>query len=280
MSFREVRPVLAVVALALAAAGGVSVSPDAAAQQRMNGRPWLGVSMDSSGHTGAVLVKHVVRGSPAFNAGIREGDRIKHVDGRAVASAREVTSTVAGHAIGELVTVTVTRPSGDVDVHVTLGAFPRGDDMIRMDHVGTFAPAWRGLHQVSGAVPHTVGDLRGRVVLLDFWATWCGPCRVMSPTLSGLQARYGAQGLSVIGISTEEDEQVSLFAQRMNMGYGVATDSNGDTTQAYTVSSLPTLFVIDKRGVVREVEVGYDSSREAGLESLIQSLLNEPAPAN
>lgn len=280
MKTRAVRFAMALAACAIAGTGLQAAAPNEASAQQARVRPWLGVAMDLQAGASGVLVKHVVRSSPADRAGLREGDRITLVGGARVASAREVTGIVGARSVGDGVSITVARGTRDVDLHIVLGPFPDGDEMIRMDHVGTFAPQWRGLHPVSGAVPLGMSELRGRVVLLDFWATWCGPCRVMSPRLSALQSRYGAQGLSVIGISAESVENVSLFAQRTGMSYGIAADADGDTTQAYTVASLPTLFIIDKRGIVREVEVGYDSSRDASLESLVKTLLNEPAPTD
>ena len=281
MSRRRVPIALGSVVLALLTTAATVSTREAAAQHRANDpRPWLGVAMALDAGGSGVIVRHVVRNSPADRAGVHDGDRIATVDGRRVTTAREVTTFVAAHAVGDSLAVVVSRREHDVELHVALGAFPQGDEMIRMDHVGTFAPAWRGVQQVSGTVPRSISDLRGRVVLIDFWATWCGPCRFMSPTLNALQARYGAQGLSVIGISSEPAEEVSLFAQRTGMAYAVASDANGDTTQAYTVSSLPTLFLIDKRGVVRDIEIGYDSGRDAAIENLVKTLLNEPAPSD
>jgi thiol-disulfide isomerase/thioredoxin len=144
--------------------------------------------------------------------------------------------------------------------------------------VGAFAPTWKGIETVSGAFPPSIGSLRGRVVLLDFWATWCMPCRVVIPKLGALQARYGAQGLSVLGMSTETAQDVALFAQRVAMRYPVAIDKDAETTRSYGVASLPTLIVIDKRGVVRDVAIGYDSSEDARLDSSVRALLAEPAP--
>jgi thiol-disulfide isomerase/thioredoxin len=122
--------------------------------------------------------------------------------------------------------------------------------------------------------------MRGRVVVLDFWATWCGPCRMVVPKLDDLQARYGAQGLSVLGVSTEDAQDVASFAQRMSIRYTIGVDRRSETTRSYGVSSLPTVILIDKRGVVRDVDIGYDSSRDTRLEATIRSLLSEPAPVN
>jgi len=103
----------------------------------------------------------------------------------------------------------------------------------------------------------------------------------VAPKLGALQARYGAQGLSVLGLSTEEAQDVATFAQRTSMRYaGVAVDKHATTTRAYGVSSLPTLVVIDKQGIVRDVVVGYDPSADGRLEGVVRALLAEPAPSD
>jgi peroxiredoxin len=100
------------------------------------------------------------------------------------------------------------------------------------------------------------------------------------PKLGALHARLGAQGLSVLGVSTEEAPDVAAFAQQMAMPYPVAVDKRGETTRAYGVVSLPTLVIIDKRGVVRDVSVGYDPGEDGRLEATLRGLLAEPAPTD
>jgi len=278
VSFRGLR-CGAVIGALLTCGGAAMVAGDAAAQQAPQRRAWLGVAMDVDAQTG-VRVKHVVRSSPAHKAGIREGDRLLKVDGVRVSTASEVVRLVSSHSVGEEVPVVLQRDGKEQGARVTLADFPSSDEMMRMDHLNAFAPAWKNVAQVSGNVPASLGALRGRVVLIDFWATWCGPCRLVAPKLSALQARYGAQGLSVIGLSTEGPEEVALFAQRMGMTYGIGVDKKGETSSAYTVSSLPTMFLVDKKGVVRDISVGYDPSREAQTEALIKALLAEPAPTD
>jgi thiol-disulfide isomerase/thioredoxin len=267
-------------ALAVAAVGEVvALAPSVASAQTVDARPWLGIAMENDAQAPGVRVGHVVRGSPADKAGLREGDRVLRVGGATVSRGADIVHAVGGHAVGEIVEVAFTRAGQPQAARVTLAPFPSQDDMMRMDLVGSFAPTWKDVEAVSGSFPQSVGAVRGRVVLLDFWATWCAPCRVVIPKLDALQARYGAQGLTVLGVSTEDTADVATFTQRMAMRYGVAVDKHAQTTRSYGVVSLPTLVVIDKRGVVRDVSVGYDSGADARLEAMVRSLLAEPAAA-
>jgi thiol-disulfide isomerase/thioredoxin len=255
-----------------------TLATDALGDQGSSARPWLGVTMAPG--TDGVQVKHVVRGSPADKAGIHEGDKIIKVDGSLVAAPADVTTAFAQHAVGDVVPVVVTRSQSEKKTKVTVAAFPTVDEMMRMDFVGAFAPSWKGVTRLRGKVPADVSVLRGRVVIVDFWATWCGPCRYVAPVLTALQTKYGAQGLSIVGITTETEDSVGDFVDRMGMTYGIGVDAKGQTSIAYSANSLPTLFVIDKRGVVREVEIGYASGRDALLDVLVKTLLAEPAPTD
>jgi thiol-disulfide isomerase/thioredoxin len=269
-----------VVATMIACGGVGALAPTDAQAQGLDPRPWLGVAMDADASAPGVSVGHVIRGSPAEKAGVREGDRIVRIDGRTVARPADLLRILSGHSPGETIDIAFVHAGKEQSSRAALASFPSQDEMIRMDLIGTFAPTWRDVQAVSGTFPPAVGSVRGRVVLLDFWATWCAPCRVVIPKLDAMQARYGAQGLTVLGVTAEEAPDVALFAQRMGMHYGVAVDTHGKTSRTYGVVSLPTLVVIDKRGVVRDVAVGYDPGADARLDATVQALLAEPAPTN
>ena len=261
-------PVLTAAVLATASTGSA---------QTPHVRGWLGVSMGPVSGEAGVHVDHVVRGSPAERSGIHADELIRRVDGTAVANARDFVRAVAQHSPGESVVLTLVRSGKEQPLTIVLGDFPSPDDMLRMDRMGLPAPAFVGLTPSSG-FPASVASLRGHVAVIDFWASWCGPCRTIAPILNGWQARYAAQGLSVVGITTDPPDDAALYKARMDLRYAVASDPRADTSMAYGVSALPTLFVVDKKGVVRDVFVGFDPDQDAHVEELIRTLLAEPAP--
>jgi thiol-disulfide isomerase/thioredoxin len=232
--------------------------------------------MDAGGDIG-VTVEHVVRGSPADKGGIRAGDRIVGIDGAKTTAPGQVTRAVGARKVGETVSVELERRGTAATASVVLASRPSGDQILRMDLVGSPAPAWTKASALAGA-PASIDKLRGRVVLLDFWASWCGPCRMLAPRLSALKDKFGAQGLSVIGITTDDAEKAAVFAERTQMRYGIVVDKEGETSRAYGVTALPTMVLVDKKGVVREVFIGFDPTSDARLETTLKALLAEAAP--
>jgi peroxiredoxin len=117
---------------------------------------------------------------------------------------------------------------------------------------------------------------RGRVLVLDFFATWCKPCRASIPHLVEMNRKYGQQGLYVLGMSADEDGEkvVKAFADKNHMSYPVAL-AGESTLVDFGVRSVPVMFVIDKKGRVAEVFRGFTDEVARSSEQLIKKLLAE-----
>ena len=121
-----------------------------------------------------------------------------------------------------------------------------------------------------------LSDYRGKVVVLDFWATWCDPCKQEIPHFIEMQSKYAPQGLQVLGISMDDDESpVRQFQQQYKMNYPVAVGSPNLADQYGGILGLPITFVIDRHGRITARHVGATDG--SVIESEIQKLLAQPA---
>ena len=102
----------------------------------------------------------------------------------------------------------------------------------------------------------SLADFRGKVVLIDFWATWCGPCRIGLPETQRLAKAYKSSGLEVLAISDEDAKTVSPFLKSNHYTFPTYLDAQGKTATAYKIEGIPTTVVIDKRGRLVSYMVG------------------------
>ena len=109
-----------------------------------------------------------------------------------------------------------------------------------------------------------LSDLRGKAVLLNFWATWCPPCREEIPALIELHKQYESKGLVVLGVSLDEDgaDGVKAFAQKNNMNYPIVMGTGSVTDDFGGVRAIPTSFVINREGAIIEKIVGGRSFKQ------------------
>jgi DsbE subfamily thiol:disulfide oxidoreductase len=134
------------------------------------------------------------------------------------------------------------------------------------------APSW-ALQDADGKTIHS-SDFKGKVVVLDFWATWCPPCKAEIPSFIALQKEYGKNGLAVIGVSVDEGgaDVVKSFAQQSGMNYTVVL-ADDKTTQAFGgIDAIPTTFIIDREGRIVTKHLGFTEKDE--FEKELKPLLN------
>jgi cytochrome c biogenesis protein CcmG/thiol:disulfide interchange protein DsbE len=121
--------------------------------------------------------------------------------------------------------------------------------------------------------PIRLADLRGKVVWLNFWASWCPPCQQETPILRALDAKYRDRGLAIVGISVQETTptDVAAYADRYELKYTIGFDGSGHILRTYRVFALPTQFFLNTDGVIELVLNGPVD--EVGATALIESLL-------
>ena len=143
--------------------------------------------------------------------------------------------------------------------------------------VGDSAPAISlPLLSPGGPSAGSLAALRGKVVYLDFWASWCGPCRVSFPQLEQLRQELGPRGFEVLAVNVDEVEPDALrFLEEVPVSYPVVRDGSGATPAAYGILGMPTGYLIDRDGVVRLVHQGYRKSDGEALRASIIELLGE-----
>jgi thiol-disulfide isomerase/thioredoxin len=136
--------------------------------------------------------------------------------------------------------------------------------------------------------PATLASLRGRVVLLDFWALWCTPCHAALPHIAEWQEKYKERGLSVVALTEyrnavngkrvrtpQEHGELSRFKRASRLPFGFAVADTTATADAYGVTTIPVAVLIDRRGVVRFLNVGANENDIAELHDMIVRLLDE-----
>ena len=142
---------------------------------------------------------------------------------------------------------------------------------------GSVAPDFE-LQSLDGK-PVRLSDFRGKAVLLNFWATWCAPCKIEMPWFVDLQKQYAAQGLQVIGVAMDDsgEEAIAKFAKQMGVNYPVLIGKEAVGDAYGGVEFLPTTFIIDRQGKVVDRVFGLVSRSE--FEDAIKKALGGATPA-
>lgn len=240
---------------------------------------WLGaeLSLAAAAQPG-VRVAAVLPRSPAARGGLLANDLILSVDGVLVQRPDDLVSRIVAAGAGTRLALAVRRAGQDRLLRVVLGARPSDDELVEQAYVGAPAPDFSGLVGVQGKVPASIGGYKGKVVLLEFWADWCVVCRMLVPTLKEWHERWAGQGVEILAVTTDPLEVAVRSSMEQELNYPVAADLHGKTSVAYHAYALPAVYLIDQRGVVRDIMVGLDPRKLAQLESGVERLLADAQP--
>jgi len=129
------------------------------------------------------------------------------------------------------------------------------------------------LYTLDG-VEYKLSELKGQVVVIDFWATWCPPCRNSIPAFIRLYSKYREQGLTILGIGLDDEQALRDYSKQMQIPYPILI-GNKEIAKAYQVSGIPKTIFLDKKGNIRKSQTGFAPELEAQFDELIESMLAE-----
>jgi thiol-disulfide isomerase/thioredoxin len=150
-------------------------------------------------------------------------------------------------------------------------ALPTSMDLIR---AGAPAPQFQ-LNSNSGK-PLSLADLKGRIVLVNFWASWCGPCRKEMPLLEQLNRQYRSKGVTLVGVNVEPDSAAATdWLKATPVSFPILFDVDSKVSKLYQVEGMPNTVILDRKGNVRYIHRGYSAGAENEYLDQIRALIRE-----
>jgi len=143
------------------------------------------------------------------------------------------------------------------------------------DPIGQPAPAF-SLPLRGGSAPLGLDKLRGQVVMVNFWASWCGPCRTEFPLLDQIYKKYKSAGFTLVGVNVEPDaKDAESFIAKTPVTFPILFDKDSSVSKLYHVSGMPTTVLIDRKGVLRWVHRSYVPGDENEYLNQVRAMLTE-----
>ena len=164
-----------------------------------------------------------------------------------------------------------------VSSFLTLGAHAAGKNNVVSVNPPVPAPDWTlpAIQNAEGDL--SMSDFRGKITYVDFWASWCGPCRLSLPALNSLNEAFSDDPVKFLAISIDVVEEDAWdFLARYTVDYPVVIDTEGDIARLFAVDGMPSGYLIGRDGLIREVHVGFRKGDEEELRAQIAALIAEP----
>jgi thiol-disulfide isomerase/thioredoxin len=136
------------------------------------------------------------------------------------------------------------------------------------------------LSSIGDVPPIDLAQHKGKVLYLDFWASWCGPCAKSFPFMNQLQETFSAQGLTVVGINLDENpEDAKTFLAQYPANFTIVADKGEECARQFDVKAMPSSYLIGRDGIIRHVHLGFRKDEEKELREMVEKLLAEKSPA-
>jgi thiol-disulfide isomerase/thioredoxin len=231
--------------------------------------PWLGLTFKKISYKNqiALEIKGVHPSSGGLSAGIAIGDKIISVDGTALTDVSVIQKRVVKAKVGDALKLGVDRAGKILSLNVKLTERPDDISSLTGSAIGSKAAAF-GKNFYANAEKR---QKKPKVTLLDFWATWCGPCRMTIPKLERLYEKLGKEGLEVIGVSSEAQGVLNDFYKEHPSPYPLYRDGDQGMWRRYGISAVPTLILLDGEGYILHVWSGVPN--DAALEAAVRTAM-------
>lgn len=234
--------------------------------------PWLGLTFKKGTFENhlALQVIGVHPGSGCFTAGVVAGDQIVGIQGQPLQDVSQIQQVIAKSKTGIQIKIEVVRDGKKLPMTVKVTDRPDDISSLTGSAIGSKMAEF-------GANFYKNGEKRNakpKATLLDFWATWCGPCRKTLPVLANVYGKYASKGLEVIGISNEDVATLNAFYSSQHKSpYPLYRDATQEMWRRYGIHAVPTLMLLDQNGYIKRVWSGAPS--QSMVEQLVQEVLSE-----
>jgi thiol-disulfide isomerase/thioredoxin len=132
------------------------------------------------------------------------------------------------------------------------------------------------LSAVGDSKPYNLQQFQGKVLYVDFWASWCGPCAKSFPFLNNLNREFKGRGLQIIGINLDEKpDEAKSFLSKYPANFTVAADVGGECAKNFGVEAMPSSYLIDRNGVIRHIHLGFRTGEAEEIKAWVGRLLAE-----
>ena len=236
--------------------------------------PWLGLiyKKDLYENHLALRVSGVHPESGCLAAGVVSGDLVIGIDGKDLVNVAQIQKVLEKNAVGSHVAIEIFREGKRIPLTVTLTERPDDISSLTGSAIGSKIAKF-GNNFYKNAEKRQEAP---KATLLDFWATWCGPCRQTLPVLEKMYNKYSSQGLEVIGISSEQKNTLLSFYKKQHASpYPLYRDADQGLWRRYGIHAVPTLMLLDSNGYIKRVWSGAPSFEM--LEKLVLEVMNADA---